>query len=352
MDSKQDDGRKSLIDDKEHEERLGRLSLITNLFRRYFSGEATEKEKQIIEDWDARSAWEKYRKNFKQNSEETDAAVDELWDKISEQLHFNKKNRSTIFGYSNSFPYAAIITVFIIIVGLSFYLLKDSTLFQKTQLTAETRTYFETTDKLMKKIRLPDGTQIFLNRNSKLSYQSTAFNKENREVWLEGEAFFEVTKDPHKPFIVHGGELETVVKGTSFNVKAYADIAKSVVSVRDGLVEVRNSDKALSMLDKNKQIIYNKDSESYITEEKSWEDISGWMDGRLVLNHADISELQLRLRQHYDVELQVRGNALEQIALKSSFARGTPVQVVLESLSLLYGISYKFTDERKVEIYK
>jgi transmembrane sensor len=87
-------------------------------------------------------------------------------------------------------------------------------------------------------VTLDDGSSIFLNPNSKISYAKN-FNQSNiREVYLSGEAFFEVAKNPNKPFLVYANELITKVLGTSFNVRAYANEKDVIVKVRTGRVAV------------------------------------------------------------------------------------------------------------------
>ncbi len=87
-------------------------------------------------------------------------------------------------------------------------------------------------------VTLDDGSSIFLNPNSKISYAKN-FNQGNiREIYLSGEAFFEVAKNPNKPFLVYANELITKVLGTSFNVRAYANEKDITVKVRTGRVAV------------------------------------------------------------------------------------------------------------------
>jgi len=88
-------------------------------------------------------------------------------------------------------------------------------------------------------LRLPDGTRVWINENSKLEYPEV-FSGKQRKVTLTGEAFFEVKRDTSKPFIIHSGRIETTVLGTSFNIMAYNGKAP-VVAVRTGKVKVANS---------------------------------------------------------------------------------------------------------------
>lgn len=95
--------------------------------------------------------------------------------------------------------------------------------------------------KVSKLINLPDKSSVILKPGSKLSY-SRQFNKNIREVYLTGEAFFEVTKNPEKPFYVHANEITTKVLGTSFNIKAYLEDQPVLVTVKTGKVAIYKTD--------------------------------------------------------------------------------------------------------------
>lgn len=89
-----------------------------------------------------------------------------------------------------------------------------------------------------KHLLLPDGTNIWLNGGSTLSYNDRAFGKKHREVKLVGEAFFDVAKDAEHPFIIHASSINITVKGTAFNVKAFPGQEKVETSLIRGLVEI------------------------------------------------------------------------------------------------------------------
>jgi len=176
------------------------------------------------------------------------------------------------------------------------------------------------------------------------------FNRKNREVWLSGEAFFEVAKNPEKPFIIHTGTMKTTVRGTSFNVKAYPQLVDNVVSVRTGKVEVTTQNKVLAMLTPGKQITYNVTNGSSETQDVNTSDIAAWTDGRLVLNNAGIDELKLRLKQQFGANLQVNGQILNTVKLNAVFYKNTRLEDAMETISVLYGIHYEITKSRNVII--
>lgn len=213
--------------------------------------------------------------------------------------------------------------------------------------------YYQSGARQMKHISLPDGSVIYLNSDTKLGIVTVSFNKDKREIWLEeGEAFFEVAKNPEKPFIVHSRNLETTVKGTSFNVRAYKELDESSVSVRSGKVEVHNENKLLGILTKDRQIVYNKTTGHFEEQQASWEDAAAWMENRLVMKQANVKELKLRLRQHFGVDLQIKENALEGKLLSCSFNSRVSLKEVLDGITLLYGIKYDISNPGKAILYK
>jgi len=240
----------------------------------------------------------------------------------------------------------------IVLLGAGFYFL-DSNSGAKQEIQAPIAIdYYESGRGERKQMLLPDGSVVYLNSDTKLGVAKIAFNNEKREVWLEeGEAFFEVAKNPEKPFIVHTHNLETTVKGTSFNIKAYKELDESSVSVRDGRVEVRNGGSLLGTLTQNRQIVYNKISNSFEEHQTSWEDAAAWMESRLVIKQANSKELKLRLRQHFGVEVEIRGTALQGKQLSCSFQSRVTLKEVLDGLSLLYGIKYDDSNPDKVILY-
>ena len=93
------------------------------------------------------------------------------------------------------------------------------------------------------KVVLPDGSQVWLNAGSNLDYNNSTFNKELREVSLNGEAYFDVTKDPEKPFIIHTKKMDIKVLGTVFNIRSYSDEKIAEAALIKGSIEVTLKDR-------------------------------------------------------------------------------------------------------------
>lgn len=182
-------------------------------------------------------------------------------------------------------------------------------------------------------LRLPDGTRVWLNQNTKIEYPDQ-FAANERTIKLEGEAFFEVKRDPSRPFIISSGVIKTTVLGTSFNVEAYNGKAPEV-HVRTGKVKVESSQNAV-FIEKGYAAIYTPNSEIMKKQktnisEPEWKKILIDVDGltleqvieKLKSDHAfsieysneDLKQLKIKgtldTRQGFSEMLQTIGFALE-----------------------------------------
>lgn len=128
--------------------------------------------------------------------------------------------------------------VFIISLGAGWLaFIRPSAADEQMVLAKNNKNEFVTRPASRSQLTLPDGSKVWLNASSKLSYES-GFGEENRNVWLEGEGFFEVFKNKALPFIIHTSRMNVKVTGTVFNVRAYPQEATSETALIEGSVEV------------------------------------------------------------------------------------------------------------------
>lgn len=192
-------------------------------------------------------------------------------------------------------------------------------------------------------VTLADGSRVYLNAESKLIYP-TAFVAERREVVLEGEAFFEVKKDPKKPFSVQSGELMTIVLGTSFNVKAYRESKYTQVVVLSGRVTVKRLKQETApeknlLLRPNEQLTYDNASREIKKEVVVASQVAGWKNGILLLQNASFEESVRVLERWYGVKIMFETERLRHRKVAASFERAT-LKHVLKTLSLGLNFSY------------
>lgn len=189
---------------------------------------------------------------------------------------------------------------------------------------------------------LPDGSRVWVNSDSKLSYGSR-FNRKERVLSLEGEAYFEVMPDKERPFIVETADLTVRALGTSFNVKAY-EYEKNVYAVlMTGKVEVKSSFEAL-VLQPNERIVFNRQTGNM--EKSSVEDAKDYINWRynaLTFKGETFENIVLTLERYYNTRI-----VFESEALKKYRFTGTPGNTSLESilqiLSLTSPLSYEVRD--------
>jgi ferric-dicitrate binding protein FerR (iron transport regulator) len=192
-----------------------------------------------------------------------------------------------------------------------------------------------------KKIDLPDGTVVTFNASSSLRIAGN-FGDEKREVYLDGEAFFDVKRNPQKPFIVHTGKVATQVLGTHFNVSAYVNDANITVSLVQGKVQVDMNDDPSKriILDPGKQMTYSKtDGQAHVTDFIT-EDITGWKANKLVFNYDSWTDAAKKLSRWYGTPVQLEDSTLLRCKLKGTFDN-IPLSKVMEQIKMVSDISWK-----------
>jgi transmembrane sensor len=324
---------------------------VLELFRRYFSEQATPRERNSVETWEPLLD-ESALLNDQHLDKECD--TDSVWKAIVHELKFDrqpKKGLGRVLSYGRPYQrFAAAMLLFVFLGITAVYLVHRNSV--NKSILAQTEVVFQTTNDQTRLLEFPDGTHIHLNRGTIIHYIQNAYNKKLREVWLEGEAFFDVAKNPDKPFIIHTGEMTTTVRGTSFNVKAYPQLKENVVSVCTGRVEVSDSKEVLALLTPNKQVVFNTSNGICSTMEVDATDVVAWKSGALVFQRAGVDEIRLRLMQQFHLEVEIHDHALndENCLLSSTFPANVSLYEVLDVLEAAANVRCKVVSERKVVI--
>lgn len=153
---------------------------------------------------------------------------------------------------------------------------------------------------------LPDGSQIYLNSDSKLSYNS-GFNKKNRILKLEGEAFFDVAPDKENAFTVQTNNLDVIVHGTAFNVSSYEDAPDMSVTLLRGKVALANhsTGQILTMMVPDQLVRVNKANLAWDMESCDAELESLWTQNKLKFENTPAEKVFQKLERWYGVDIQV-----------------------------------------------
>lgn len=178
-------------------------------------------------------------------------------------------------------------------------------------------------------VTLSDGSIIHLNSGSVLKYPKN-FSGATREVYLEGEAFFEVAKDKKHPFIIHTSKMDTKVIGTSFNIRAYPNHRIQEVSVLTGKVSVSSIDnnKKIALLPGQKITVSNQDNTLKTHNDINKITIGAWRNNILVFENTPINELIENIEINYGIEVEFNNNSSKNIQISARFVELDPDQII------------------------
>lgn len=203
-------------------------------------------------------------------------------------------------------------------------------------------------------IELPDHSKITLNANSKLWTKGKWTPGKSREVWLEGEAYFEVTKSTDYEdanFIVYAGNTDIKVLGTRFNVNSRAK--QTQVILEEGKIQVTLPDATEKILAKTTSdstkfnlIEYQPEKENYFQKYVDSAQMTSWKDKVLRFNYTPLSELVKILEENYGFEVLVEKEELLQVQLSGSMPYGD-AELVFKAMQTLFNLEIeKLTDKR------
>lgn len=192
---------------------------------------------------------------------------------------------------------------------------------------------------------LPDGTKVRLNAESRLSYMPD-FGKERRKVNLEGEAYFEVTKNAEKPFVVHTGYLDIEVLGTSFNVYAYEREEVIEMALVSGRIKIMtNSEPSRTVfLSPNEKALFHKSSGNIQVRETDNRFETAWLRGDLVFHSTPLKEVIAKLERKYGVRIHLNAPSLANDMFTGNFDSEYIIEV-MELLERHYGFTYEIQDK-------
>lgn len=259
-----------------------------------------------------------------------------IFSKIIKKTRYNQLRRISL-------RVAAIVIPLFFFLGFSLYLNSQMQLFGKPVFSElyvpkgkDARICFQ------------DGTEVFLNADSKIRYPQK-FGLRKRQVYLQGEAYFNVTSNKRRPFIVHAENASVKVLGTSFNVNAYADNKDIRVTLDKGKILFNSPLNQYSML-AGQQIFYNKENgEIKVQKLSNSSDISLWKNDLLYFNDASLAEVLKTLERKYNVAFSIS----DARALSYSYTIRTQqnsVEEVLQELQKIAPVRFR-KKEDKIDVF-
>lgn len=202
-------------------------------------------------------------------------------------------------------------------------------------------------------IILPDGSKVNLNAGTLLIYPNQFVGKD-RNVFLTGEADFNVTKDKKHPFIVKTNHLKVKVLGTRFNVQAYAQDDKTVTTLEHGSVAIQKADSEenLTVLTPNEQLEYNNRNGEFSKKNIDASLYSGWTKGEFNFISQSLKEIIKTLERTYGINILIDPYLLTPDLYTIKFKKRESLESVLSIITKTVGnITYKQDDENTIQIY-
>lgn len=326
------------------------------IITRYLQGIATPEEKRQLLKWlqqdeehkkifsDMRDVWlatgnnprygPKYRK--------------EAFGKFLENVERHKKKHNTPI-YNIFLRIAAIIVVLFLSIGIGYYIgqsPKEDDMEQKTHIVMN---HFLMGNDSKGSVTLPDGTLVWLHANSKLTYPEV-FDKSFRKVYLQGEAYFEVTENKNAPFYVETGDMVVNVLGTCFNIKNYdhqLDVETVLLSGKINAFLPFNGEN-ISM-HPNQRILWDKQKNTYNLTTVNADDYIVWINDKLVLTNEKLESIFFKMERWYNIRISCDPRVNLDQRLSFTIRRESQEEI-LKLLTMIAPIRYQ-ADNEEIKIY-
>jgi ferric-dicitrate binding protein FerR (iron transport regulator) len=316
------------------------------LLQKYYKGETTLPEEKLLKTYvsqnDSSPHFKSEQQWFKELQQEKQAETskdfDQRLEEKLEQIAFMNKTQAKqrpLF----ALPYC-MAALLAIALGLSFviYFAFSGKQSQWVEIA--------TAKKETKQVSLPDGSKIWLNGASTIRYHGQLQAADHREVWLEGEAYFEVAHKPQQPFIIHSGAAITQVLGTSFNVRGYPDESTVEVAVISGKVSFAaqaNESAGTVVLQPGHGAVFNKKSIKIQKNERNNPNLLAWKTHQLIFKDAPLYEVIATIERYFAIAIELKNPGLANCRFKGSFKEAT-LEEVLEVIQLSMNISAQQKD--------
>jgi ferric-dicitrate binding protein FerR (iron transport regulator) len=324
--------------------------------QKYLEGKTTDIESEQILDWlkdpvnenESRrilgEIWFKNEISLKGVKPDFNQLLNQIHHQINNQQslsQINKRKSSNRIAdfYSLFSKVAAILIVPLILFSLYFYFNPKQNF---NQLSSISMREICTKPGTRTKIDLPDGTVVWLNDGTTLRYPEKFVGK-SREVYLDGEAYFEVKSDPLNPFIVNNPIMNTEVTGTHFNINAYVEDQFFEATLLEGKVSLdRNNERTIMI--PGEQVQYDVQKDLRIQKNVNPEDAAAWIKGKLIFKDEKLETAIKKLSRWYNIKIILSDQSLNKYLLTGTI-QDEKLNQTLNLISLALPVQYKYKKE-------
>lgn len=306
---------------------------IETLLERYLKRDTSLEETQLVEKWLAENGvadpvWPQLDQRAQRKW------LSDVFTDIKATIH---QTEPIIGSHRNRVLWKSIAAAAILVISLSLYL--GWPMLQNPSLSTPFTT-LKVPSQHQTQVILPDGTRVWVNEGSELKYPK-AFRTNTREVYLSGEAYFEVKHNAAQPFIIHTGNLVTRVLGTAFAIKEDKNKHTVEVTVTRGKVSVNNGNQLLGVLTPNQQLSYNSLNNEAITHTIDADLVIAWPQSEMHFDDISFEEAALQLQKQFKVQISFTNQKLKACRFTGTALKGERLDKILKVICAFNNATYQ-----------
>ena len=321
---------------------------------KFLTGEITDSDMDVLKLWlEAdpvnRRIFDEENELWQESGIKTNLSAfktEKAWTDLSIRLGIGKnKVKQVVILKKNNFRIliaAASIVCLLGITGLTLWLNERGS--EKQIVAASTIVRTDEGEKVH--IFLADSTQVVLNSGSTLEY-TTDYNVHERNVKLNGEAYFNVCTNPEKPFVVQLGKLGVSARGTRFNVSSYGNDDRIETTLEKGNIQVFISGQKTIDVKSGQQVVYFTKTNKAIVREVATETYTSWKENKLRFNDTPFEEVLRKIGRKYNVTFEIRNRELLELKYTATFIDES-IEDVMEMLKTVSPIKYKIYNRTSI----
>lgn len=310
------------------------LNQIEVLLDRYSKGETSKEEDMLVERW--------LEQNGSSNAEwtELDQSGKDEWlsgvfQDIKNTIHANEVSVIHLPAWKR-FLWRGMAAAAVLLVCSALYLEWPAL---QNSLHPVKLTVLQVPADQKKEITLADHSQVWVNAGSEIKYPKN-FNGRVREVYLSGEAYFDIAHDAHRPFIIHTGKVITTVLGTAFNIREDKSKSTIEITVSRGKVSVANGEKLLGVLTPDQQISFNTVKEETIRETVNADAVIAWQQSGVHFDDVRFADAVLQLQQRFHVKIDFANDKLKDCRFTGASLNGELLDHILKVICAFNNATY------------
>lgn len=317
---------------------------INELLFRYLNGKASPSEIQSVEDWinnnDLKgTGWQQLDDNCKEKW------LMDVFSAIETKTVVNKPIIKTLWPKQKLWRRLAAVAALFAIIFTAYIVWP----FLHEKLFYQQLTIFKVPDYQRKQIVLDDGSMVVLNSGSELKYPKL-FKGNTREVYLFGEAYFDIQHETSRPFLIHSGTVLTTVLGTAFNIKEDKFDHTITVTVTRGKVSVANNSHLLGVITPNQQISFNTINGSHFQKNVDSKIAVAWKESVIYFNNITFAAAVTELQERFKVKIGFANEKLKTYQFTGTALKGEQLDKILKVICVFNNATYRTKSDGSIVI--